>query len=105
MMLSKKAKEKKISKSISDLGLYPSIKGSKLYAALKGVSDGGLQIPVGASVLPDEKRLKGEHIAQYATKLKETDLYKTRFSRYLKVGLAPESLPQHFEEIKKKITG
>ena len=103
LMLAKKAKSK--GRVIADLGMYPSVHGSKLYGALKGVVDGGLQLSLGKEVIPDESRLKGEHVAKYAAMLKETDAYKTRFSRYLKVGLAPEELPKHFEEIKKKVQG
>ena len=47
---------------IVDLGLQKSIKGSKLYAALKGVVDAGIMIPHSEEILPGEGRLKGEHI-------------------------------------------
>lgn len=103
LLLAKKANSK--GRIIADLGMYPSVHGSKLYASLKGVVDGGLKLSLGEEVVPDESRLKGEHIAKYAIMLKNSDAYKTRFSRYLKVGLAPEELPKHFEEMKKKIQG
>jgi len=53
-----KALKKNIKEAILDLGLMRSTKGGKIYAALKGALDGGLNIPCDKSVFPDEKRLK-----------------------------------------------
>ena len=64
------AKKKGIKSAILDIGLNVSIKGSLQYAALKGVLDGGVEVPHSKDVLPDEKRLMGEHIASYANELK-----------------------------------
>jgi large subunit ribosomal protein L18 len=58
----KKAKEAKINKANVDLGLYQPIKGSKLYAALKGAVDAGLEVPYDESVLPPQDRIQGKHI-------------------------------------------
>ncbi|HSU72301.1 MAG TPA: 50S ribosomal protein L18 [Candidatus Binatia bacterium] len=104
MLLAHKAKQHKITKAVPDLGMYPSVKGSKLYAALKGAVDGGLHVPLDNKIVPDVKRLRGEHIAHWATLLKKDDArYKKMFSRYLKSGLAPENLPAHFDDMKKKL--
>jgi large subunit ribosomal protein L18 len=104
LLLGKKAKQKKITGCIADLGLYRSVKGSRLYAALKGVVDSGLNLNVAKEVLPGEKRINGGHIAEWAAKLKnEPEKYNKMFSAYLKQGIAPEQLPKHFEEIKKKL--
>jgi large subunit ribosomal protein L18 len=85
--------------------MYTSIKGSKLYAALKGAVDGGLHVPVDAKIVPDAKRLRGEHVAHWATLVKKDHAkYQKMFSRYLKHGLAPEQLPTHFDDIKKKLS-
>lgn len=45
---------------IADLGLQTSIKGGRLYAALYGAQQAGLNITLGEKVLPDKKRLEGE---------------------------------------------
>lgn len=104
MLLAKKAKAKKIAGAIADLGMYPNVKGSKLYALLKGAVDGGLRVPVDPKIVPDAKRLSGQHVAHYASLLKkDPQAYQKRFSRYLKHGLAPENLPAHVEDIKKKL--
>jgi large subunit ribosomal protein L18 len=91
-----------VKESVLDLGPYSSISGSKVFAALKGALDAGLEIPHDEKVLPPADRLMGKHIAEYAAKLKSTSEkeYKMRFSDYLKKGVPPESLPEHFQEIK-----
>lgn len=63
LLLGKVAKEKKIKKAVLDMGLYPSVKGSKMYAVVKGAIDAGLEVSCDESVLPAEDRIKGEHIS------------------------------------------
>lgn len=96
-----RAKKSGVSEAVLDAGLLRPIKGTKLFAALKGALDAGLGIPHDKSVLPSESRIKGEHIASYASKLGEDK--QKRFSQYFAKNLAPEELPKHFEEIKSKI--
>ena len=48
--------------AILDIGLSASSKGSRVFAALKGMIDAGLEIPHGEDVLPDEDRINGMHI-------------------------------------------
>ena len=45
-----------------DIGLAANSKGGRVYAALKGMSDAGLEIPHSEDVYPDEERLNGAHI-------------------------------------------
>ena len=70
LLLAKRAKEKKVSKAILDLGLKSPLKGSKVFSALKGVIDGGLNVPASEEVFPSEERIKGEHVASYLDKHK-----------------------------------
>lgn len=79
LLAGKRAKEKKIGEAILDLGLQTSTKGSRLYAALKGVLDSGVNIPHSESILPNEDRIKGKHIS--------------------------EDVAKQFEDVKKKIEG
>ena len=51
---------------ILDIGLARAKPGARIFAALKGAVDGGFDVPYGESILPDEERLKGAHIAGYA---------------------------------------
>jgi len=100
----KKSLAKGVNSAVLDIGLKSSVKGSKVFAALKGAVDAGLDVPHGESVIPGEDRISGEHIAEYAKLLSEEDL-KKRFSQYLNKGLQPVDLPNHFEDIKNKIDG
>ncbi len=100
-----KALQKGIKKAILDIGLRTPTKGSRVFAVLKGILDAGLEVPHGKEKLPDESRIKGEHIAEYAKQLAETNSeeYSKRFSNYLARKLKPEKLPDHFEKVKEKI--
>lgn len=90
---------------ILDLGAHNPTPQAKVFAALKGALDAGLQISHGEGILPSDERVRGDHIAQYAAKLKKENekAYRARFSGYLKRGLSPEQLPEHFNEIKQAI--
>lgn len=105
-LLAVEAKKKNIGECVLDIGMQPSIKGCRLYAVLKGVIETGFKVPYSDSVFPDNKRISGEHIAEFAKKLKqEKEKYERQFSVYLKNNFDPETLPAHFDEIKKKIRG
>jgi large subunit ribosomal protein L18 len=54
-----------------DIGLYPSTKGSRMYAAAKGAIDAGLAVPVDDKMVPESSRLRGEHIAGHMEKFKD----------------------------------
>lgn len=104
LLLGKKAKQKKITTAVFDIGLNVSVKGAVWYAALKGIVDAGVHVPHAKEVLPSEQRIKGEHIAAWAKQLKaQPEQYQRTFNQYLKAGLAPEQLPAHWEDIKKKV--
>jgi len=106
VLLAKKALQKKIKECVIDLGQQTSLKGCSLYAVVKGLIDGGLNIPHSPEIFPKQERIKGEHIANLAKLLKENqDKYKKQFGQYVKQGLDPESLPKHFDEIFVKVKG
>jgi len=98
-----KAKAKGVNEAVLDIGLHSPTKGARVFAALKGVLDAGLNVPHGEEKLPDEERIRGLHIAQYAKMLAATEKYMTVFSKYLENNLPPEKLPEHFEEVKKAV--
>lgn len=99
-LIGKKASEKKIGECVLDTGLYGSIKGSRIYAALKGAIDGGLKVPASEKIFPDEERIKGAHIAKYSKETKN----KNQFSK-VKKDSDPENITKQFEEVKQKIEG
>ncbi len=50
---------------IMDIGLQASSRGSRVYAALKGIVDAGFEIPCDPDVFPSDERIRGEHVAEY----------------------------------------
>lgn len=95
-----KAKTAGVEEAILDIGLISPTKGAKVFAALSGVVDAGVDVPHSEDKIVKE-RLKGEHIAKYAKSLGiGSDEYIAKFSRYLEKGIAPEKLPEHFNKVK-----
>ena len=88
--------------AILDIGLRSPIKGSKIFAALKGAVDAGLEVPHGDFIFPEDERVRGEHIANYAESLDDDEKAK-KFSKYLERGLEPTDLPENFDEVIKNI--
>jgi len=79
LLCGKKALEKGIKEGVLDIGLHSPVKGSRVFATLKGLVDAGMEIPHSEEVFPQEERIRGEHISK--------------------------ELPKHFEEVKSKIMG
>ena len=96
LLIARKA-EGKVNEAILDIGLYPAIHGSRIFAVAKGAIDGGLNINIGEEVLPREDRIKGQHIAKYY------ESNPDKFNNYKKMGLKPGDIEKMFEEAKKKI--
>ena len=102
LLLGKKCLQKKISSAILYIGKRHFT--TKIAACLKGLSEAGLEMPFSENILPSEDRIQGNHIADYAKKLKANDdVYKSRFSSNLGSGVEPEKYPSHFSEVKDKI--
>jgi large subunit ribosomal protein L18 len=72
LLLAKKVKTKK---AILDIGLQKNHPKGRIYAALKGVIDGGIVVPHREEIFPSEERLLGNHlnkeVAKSVLKLKE----------------------------------
>jgi large subunit ribosomal protein L18 len=90
--------KKSVSEGILDIGLHKPVKGGRVYAACKGLLDAGFKVRVNESMLPEESRIRGEHIVNY---------FKAsggrRFSKYVSKGLKVENMPRVFEEVKNRI--
>ncbi|MFB6209667.1 MAG: 50S ribosomal protein L18 [Candidatus Nanohaloarchaea archaeon] len=69
--------------AVLDIGLREKNKGGRMFAALKGLIDAGVEIPAGEEVFPDESRIRGEHIEEMTDK----------------------KLPENFETVKENIKG
>lgn len=100
-----RAVTKNVKKAVADVGLHQPTKGARIFASLKGVVDAGVEVPHNTEKLPDEKRLKGQHIADYAKSVatSNAEFYERAFSDYLKNKISPEKLTEHFEAAKTKI--
>lgn len=99
ILIAKKALDAGINEAILDIGLKTPARGSRVFAVLKGAVEAGLEVPHSEEVLPDDSRVRGEHIAQYY------EMNPERFGEYEKRGLKPSELPDHVDEIKSKIMG
>lgn len=95
-----KAKKKEINEAIPDYGHQNNTRGNKLNAAVKGLNDAGIDIPYSQTVLPNVKRIRGEHIAKIAKNLKRTSKkrYKKQFSEYKRKGADPMEIPDAFSQ-------
>ena len=49
-------------KYIVDLGMSRTLKGGRIFSVVKGLIDGGLNIPANKKVFPTEERLDGNHL-------------------------------------------
>ncbi len=98
LLIAKKALKMGIREAILDIGLHTPTRGGRVFAVLKGAVDGGLSIPHSPDVLPEDSRIRGEHIAKYY------EMAPERFTEYERRGLKPSDLPDHFDEIKERIS-
>lgn len=92
-------------KALLDIGLVRTTTGARVFAAMKGATDGGLNIPhngkrlfgsegerVNAEAL--RGRIMGEHVADWMRELQERNdgTYEKTFSRYIKANIGPDNL-------------
>lgn len=91
---------------VEDLVLYSGVgrfvHGSRIASVVKGAKEAGLDVSVGEDSLPDDKRIKGTHVAEYAKKLESEDKerFAQVFSKVLAAGSSPTSYPAEFEKVK-----
>jgi len=93
LLLGKRAAGQKIKKIILDAGFHPSVKGSRIYAVVKGLQDSGVDVPASESIMPSPERLFGNHIIEYFSK-KAAGQFAKR---------SPADLKKDLEGLKKKI--
>jgi len=104
--------------ALLDVGLKPTTLGSKLFAAMKGAFDGGLEIPHSEKKFygydaedksyeasENRARILGGHVATYMSALKEDepDLYKAKFSQFIKAGVDADGLEDLYLSVHKAI--
>lgn len=101
LLIGFKALKSGITEAILDIGLHSSTPGARVFAVAKGAIDAGLKIPMGEEIPPSDERIRGVHIANYATTLPKGGV---TFSKYFENELNPSDLPKHFEEVKEAIS-
>ncbi len=60
--LAKQVQKSGHDEAVLDIGLAASTPGNRVFAALKGMVDGGLWVPHNEEIFPSEERLSGAHI-------------------------------------------
>ena len=65
LLFGKKAVSKGYKEAILDIGLQSSTRGSRIYGALKGVIDAGVDVPYDEDVLPSDDRINGGNISNF----------------------------------------
>merc|ERR1712224_607141 len=105
-------------KALLDVGLKRTTLGSKIFSAMKGAFDGGLEIPHSEKKFygydPEEKeysaeanrdRILGDHVATYMNSLQEEEEeeYAKKFSKYIEAGISGDDLEALYLEVHKKI--
>jgi len=90
-----------------DVGLARTSTGARIFGAMKGAVDGGIDIPHSQKRFPGYDReasefsadvhrrhIFGGHVADYMNSLSEEDeeAYKKQFSKFIKLGLTGDSL-------------
>jgi len=113
-----KVEEVRPFKCFLDVGLRRTTTGARVFAAMKGASDGGLFIPHSENRFPgydkeskslDSETLRnyiyGGHIADYMRHLEEKDneKYKRHFSQYIAAGICADDLENIYKEVFAKI--
>jgi len=96
-----------------DIGLARTSTGAKVFAAMKGAADGGLDIPHSVKRFPgydaEDKKLDSEvhrrhifglHVADFMKSLQEEDedAYKRQFSRFIKNGVTPDNMEEMYKK-------
>jgi len=101
-----------------DVGLARTTTGAKVFAVMKGVNDGGIDVPHSDKRFPgyDEENSEfshevlrdhifGKHISAYMKALLEEDedAYKRQFSKYVKAGITADELEDIYKNAHEKI--
>jgi len=96
-------------KALLDVGLARTTTGARVFGALKGATDGGLNVPHNAKRFPGSevdggevktnaathlKYITGGHIGDYMKRLQEEDddAFKKQFARYVKAGVSADDV-------------
>jgi len=96
-----------------DVGLARTTTGARVFGAMKGAVDGGLDIPHSSKRFPGydsegdqfnaevhRNHIFGKHVSEYMASLQEEDedAFKRQFSQYIKLGITPDSVEEMYKK-------
>ncbi|KAF6030309.1 hypothetical protein EB796_011389 [Bugula neritina] len=97
-----------------DVGLVRTTTGARVFGAMKGAADGGIDIPHGVKRFPGydaesgefdaethRKHIMGGHVAAYMTYLQDedSDAYQKQFGKYIKLGVSADNLEALYKKV------
>jgi large subunit ribosomal protein L5e len=110
--------DKRPFRCLLDVGCRPTTTGCRIFGALKGAADGGLDIPHSEKRFPGydrdakeydadthRERIFGGHVGEYMEYLDEEDnaKYQTHFAAYIANDIDAEKLEELYESVHAKI--
>lgn len=94
-----------------DVGLARTTTGARVFGAMKGVADGGVDIPHSTKRFPGydseanefnaevhRDHIFGKHVSNYMKQLQDDDdeAYKKQFARFIKLGITSENMEEMY---------
>jgi large subunit ribosomal protein L5e len=110
--------EKKPFRAFLDVGIKNTTTGAKVFGAMKGVSDGGLDIPHNHKRFPGynrttkaydaevhKGRIMGEHVADFMREMEEDDEenFKRHFATYIDEDVGADDLEELYAKVHEAI--
>lgn len=106
--------DKRPFRALLDVGIKATTTGSRVFAVMKGATDGGLDVPHNERRFPGydregkefdaethKGRIMGEHVAEYMREMEEDDeeMYQKHFSEYIKAEIDADDLEDLYEKV------
>ena len=116
--VSEVAEERKPFRALLDVGIRATTTGARVFGAMKGAADGGLDIPHNHKRFPGydgdskeydpeslKERIFGRHVADYMEMMMEEDPdhFEKYFARYAAAGIEPDGLEDLYKSVHDKI--
>merc|ERR1712003_172204 len=110
--------DKRPFRALLDVGCKPTTTGHRIFGALKGAADGGLDIPHSEKRFPGydrdakeydadmhRERIFGGHVSEYMEYLEEEDnqKYQEHFAKYIDEDVEADGLEELYEKVHKAI--
>lgn len=110
--------DKRPFRALLDVGCKPTTTGHRIFGALKGAADGGLDIPHSEKRFPGfdrdakeydadthRERIFGGHVGEYMEYLEEEDnqKYQEHFAKFIEHDVSADGLEELYESVHEKI--